>query len=40
MGIDKLKKKMDIHKGSGDRSKEEKRVGNNYLNCNYKRKKE
>jgi len=30
-----LKGKMSIHQFSGDRTNEEKRIGNNYLNCNY-----
>ena len=29
------KRKIDIHRGSGDRTREEKRVGNAYLDCDY-----
>lgn len=36
MENDKIAKKIDLCKGSGNRSAEEKRIGNNYLDCDYK----
>jgi hypothetical protein len=32
---ERIKKKMSIHWGSGDRTDEEKRIGNDYLGCDY-----
>lgn len=31
----RLAKKIDIHKGSGERNNDENRIGNNYLGCEY-----
>ena len=33
----KIERKINIHKSPGNRNKDEKRVGNQYLNCKYKR---
>lgn len=34
---DKIITKGNLRRGRGNRNSEEKRVGNNYLGCNYKR---
>ncbi len=31
----KIARTINIHKNSGDRTNEEKRIGNDYLNCDY-----